>query len=278
MRSISPSFIAAAALVGVVAFAACAAQVRNPEPAAPANCQPLPSASADAALVSNSTSLTAEALPSPISQHSVYFGKPELAEEIPLEAAPSYEVRLLRDRAGEEDGPIDVALDDGRPRRLSASQSALTLTQLLAADAELSPGAHWLFAAPVLASGLVPRKALSLPRAGIARRFFIGKPPPSEPGPTGAIWLRKPEGTYNGAEAAAHVLFDVFVFSASGAPVDVPYTVTLHGLNSSGDLRLPSPFSVYDLASGEYQVTVSSLAAKTLSTRFVVNRELGATP
>lgn len=228
--------------------------------------------------MSNSTALIAEALPSPTSKHSIYFGSPQLAEEIPLEAGPSYEVRLLRERAFEEDGPIDVALDGERPRRLSASESAITLARLLAEGAPLSAGVHWLFAAPVLVSGLVPRKAPNLPRAGVARRFFVGKPPPSEPGPTGAVWLRKPEGTYNGAQAAAQVLFDVFVFSASGAPLEAPYSVTLRGPTVSGELRLPSPFSVHDLPSGDYEVAVSASTAKTLTARFVVNRELGGGP
>ncbi len=266
--------------VSFTSFAACGTRSASSGAALPGNCQPLPGASArsDAAVVSNSTSLVAETLPSPTAKRRIYFGKPELAEEIPLEARLSYEVRLLRDKAGEEDGPIDVALDGERPRRLLASESAIPLARLLAADAELSAGAHWLFAAPVLASGLVPRNAPNLPRAGIARRFFIGKQPPSEPGPTGALWLRKPEGTYNGAEAADHVLFDVFVFSAAGAPLDAPYTVTLHGPNISGDLRLASPFLVHGLPSGDYEVAVSALTAKPLAARFVVNRELAGAP
>ncbi|MET0791202.1 MAG: hypothetical protein ABW061_06740, partial [Polyangiaceae bacterium] len=145
----------------------------------PANCQPLPaagaSASPDAAAILNDTQLVAEPEASPSSKASLRFGTPELGQEIAIEAGPTFEVRLVRDGAGEEAALIDVALDGGRPRRLSASQSSLPLGQLVAADAQLGPGPHWLFAAPVLASGFVPRPAPALPRAGIARRFFIGK-------------------------------------------------------------------------------------------------------
>jgi hypothetical protein len=278
VRSLHVPFLVV--LLSPVAVASCGPQVRSAGAVAPANCQPLPGegASAGAAATSNDSPLVGEPLASPTSKANVHFAAPDLAEEIPLEARLSYEVRLLRDGAVEPMPLIDVALDGGRPRRLSAAQSSIALGQLVPADAELSPGAHWLFAAPVLASGLVPRPGPGLPRAGSARRFFIGKQAPSASGPTGALWLRKPEGTYNGASAADRVLFDVFAFSASGAPLDAPYAVTLHGPSGSGQLRYPSPFSVHDVPSGDYQVVVSSPTALPLEVRFAVNRELGVTP
>jgi hypothetical protein len=111
----------------------------------------------------------------------------------------------------------------------------------------------------------------------MARRFFVGKRETPESGPTGAVWLRKPEGTYNGAAAAHDVLFDVYVFSVTGAPLDVPVAVTLRGPSVNGDLRFPSPFTVHDVPSGDYEVSISPPTSKPLSIHFAVNRELSGT-
>ncbi|MEO6598432.1 MAG: hypothetical protein ABIQ16_01070 [Polyangiaceae bacterium] len=267
-------------LAVLVALAACGPRVPSAGAVPPAKGQPLPSSSLSSAStpVLNGTTLVAEALPSPTSAVHLYFATPELAEQIPIEAPGSYQVRLLCDVAGEEPALIDVALDGGRPRRLAGPLATIALGQLVAADAELVPGLHWLFAAPVLGSGLVPRRAAGAPRSAVARRFFVGKREASGSPSTGAVWLRKPEGTYNGAAAAHDVLFDVYVFSAAGAPLDVQYTLTLHGPNLNGDLRFPSPFTVHDVPSGDYEVLTSAPTAKSLSTRFTVNRELGGTP
>ncbi len=228
--------------------------------------------------VANGTPLLAEPLQSPTSAVRLSFAAPELGEQIPLTALGEFQVKLAFDAAGVEGARIEVALDGGRPRRLTAPLPTIALSQLLAADAELRPGAHWLFAAPVLSSGLVPRGAAGAPRTAVARRFFVGKREASDSGPTGALWLRQPEGTYNGQAAAQAVLFDVYVFSATGAPQDLPYTVALHGPSVSGELRFPSPFSVHDVPSGDYGVLVSAATATPVSARFTVNRELGGAP
>ena len=265
-----------------VACFACGPQVPGAAPVAASNCQPLagasPNASAAAATVLNGTPLLAEALPSPASGVHLYFAAPELAQELPLDAASSYQVRLLCDMAGEKGALIDVALDGGRPRRLPGSLATIALGQLTSADAELAPGLHWLFAAPVLESGLVPRSSAGSARVAVARRFFIGKRLSSDTGTTGAVWLRKPEGTYNGSAAAHDVLFDVYVFSAAGTPVDAPYRVSLRGPSVAGELRFPSPFTVHDMPSGDYEVAVTAPSAQPRSTRFTVNRELGGSP
>lgn len=262
------------------AFNACAPKPPSAGGSVLANGQPLPSpsASSDTGAVVNGTPLHAEPLASPLSTARLYFATPELAEVIPLEALSSYQVRVIHDASDDGSTQIDVALDAGRPRRLSAPFASINLGALMAADASLSPGLHWLFAAPVLDSGLVPSVARGLPRSAIARRFFVAKKPSPESGPSGAVWLRKPEGTYNGLAAAREVLFDVYVFSATGAPQELPSTVTLRGPNVSGELRLPSPFVVHDVPSGDFEVTVSSPTALPVSARFTVNRELGGAP
>jgi hypothetical protein len=117
-----------------------------------------------------------------------------------------------------------------------------------------------------------------MPRAAIARRFFIGKAPPGEAGPSGAVWLRKPEGTYNGPQNAGRVLFDAFVFSAAGTPLDVTCTIGLRAPGVTGALRLPAPFSMQDMPSGDYDVDVSAPSARAVTSRFVVNRELAGPP
>jgi hypothetical protein len=267
-------------VAATVACSACGPQVPSSGAVSAANCQPLPGTSASSALpvVPNGTPLLAEPLPSPTSAVRLSFATPELAEEIPVEALSSYPVRLVCDAAGKEGTWIEVALDGGRPRRLAAPLATIALGQLVAVDAQLTPGLHWLFAAAVLDSGLVPRTAAGLPRAAVARRFFVGKRLSRESGPTGALWLRRPEGTYNGPATAHQVLFDVFLFSAPGAAQDLPYTVSLRGPTVSGELRFASPFAVYDVPSGDYEIAVSAATAMPLSTHFVVNRELGGAP
>lgn len=277
MSSFRFSFIAASFALG-----ACAPQAQSHSVAPAASCQPLQREDANTTVpaISNGTTLVAEPLPSPTSAIAVRFQTPELAQEIAPDTAEAFEVRLAREPSAEAESLTEVALDAGRPRRLSAAQSSITLGQLLAAGSELGAGEHWLFAAAVVGSGtgLVPRSAPGQPRAATARRFFIGKRPASAMGPTSAIWLRAPEGTYNGVEAAARVLFDVFVFSASGAPLDSAYTIALHGPKVDGELRLPSPFSVRDVPSGAYRVVISAPSAAPSEAHFSINRELGSAP
>lgn len=262
--------------VPFLVVASCGGQVAPHAPAPASSCAPPPVAAdlASAEAVQNSTRLRASGLESPRSNASLDFASPELGEHV-LSANPrDFLVRVIGAGAGADVIGIDLALDAGRPRRLALSETTLTLGQLLSADAELKPGAHWLFAAPVLASGLVPRAPSGGPQAAKARRFFIGKTQDEAAGPSGAVWLRKPEGTYNGAKSSESLLFDAFVFSALGTALETPCTITLRSPQIAGQLRLASPFVVHDVPSGVFEVTVSAQAAASSTTYFSVNREL----
>ncbi len=260
----------------IVVVVACSPAAPPPPAAAPSNCQPLQGASPGASAALNSSGLAADPLQSPIAPLTVAIGAPQLGEQIAVEQAGAYEVKWQLGAPTADGSSVEIALDGARPRRFPATRAAVSLGELLPSAASLQPGSHWLFVAPVLASGLVPRPAAGAPRAAVARHFFVGAAPNADPGPSGAIWLRKPEGTYNGAHDADSVLFDVFVFSASGAPLEPPYTVLLEGAGRVGELRFPSPFAVHDLPSGDYQAAVSAPGAAPSSVRFTVNRELGA--
>jgi hypothetical protein len=254
-----------------VVVASCGRQAAPSAVPAP-NCAPLPVASTEP--VRNNTKLQAELLDRPLAKATLSFAAPELGEHVPLTDPRSYRVRVSSDAIGPEVVGLELALDAGRPRHLSLAEPTIALGDLLSADAELLPGAHWLFAAPVLASGLVPRTAPGGPSAALARRFFVGKTPDEAAGPSGAVWLRKPEGSYNGAKNSESVLFDAFVFSALGTPLDTPSTITLASPAVTGQLQLVSPFVLREVPSGVYQVSVSALAASTSTTQFTVNREL----
>ena len=277
-RSRSARVLLVAELYIAAAAVACAPQA--PPELPPAKCPPLPSAtgvSAEAPL--NSTQLVVEPLATPSSKMSVHFATPDLGQTIPEARAAEFEVRLTAESAEGDALGIDVALDGERPRRLSVASPALALGALLRPDAPLTAGDHWLFAAPVLASGLVPQPGPGLPRAAVARRFFVAKVPDESGGPSGAVWLRKPDGTYNGS-ASAHVVFDSFAFNATGALVETPCTIALAdgAPGTSGELRQLAPFSVRDVPSGEYALSVSAPRARAVSLRFTVNRELGGGP
>jgi len=229
---------------------------------------------ASALPVQNSTKLQSNVLDSPLSRAGLYFAAPELGAHVMIADPRSYQVHVISDAAGPDLAGIDLSLDAGRPRRVTIAEPTLALGELLSADAELTPGAHWLFAAPVLASGLVPRQVSGGPRTARARRFFIGKTPDEAAGPSGAVWLRKPEGSYNGAQSSDSVVFDAFVFSALGVQIDSPCTITLESPVIRGQLQLASPFVLHDVPSGVYQVTASATAALASTTHFTVNREL----
>ena len=203
---------------------------------------------------------------------------PALGDVIVVSEPSAYWVQLELNGALADVTGIEVALDSGRPRRLPHGGSGLSLKELLVAGAELSQGSHWVFAAPILSSGLVPRRASAGLRAAVARRFFVGQVPRGEAGPSGAVWLRKPEGTYNGARNAARVLFDAYAFSGSGVLLDAPCSISLRGPGVQGVMRLPSPFFALEVASGEYEASVSSTGAASSSWGFTVNRELGGPP
>jgi hypothetical protein len=240
-------------------------------------------ASADAPL--NSTPLLAHTLDAPISNMSVGITHPDLGEVIPSADAAHYDVRLAIDVP--EADPlvagvpeieaffVEVALDGERPRRLTRARPSVALGELLRADAVLSEGEHWLFAAPVPARG-VPRRAPGVPRSAVARRFFLGRVPEDRSGPSGAVWLRSPTGTYNGPNSG--LLFDAFAFSATGAALEAPCTIALSGPGAAGELRLLAPFLTSELASGDYEVKVSAPAASPVSVRFTVNGELSGRP
>jgi len=202
------------------------------------------------------------------------FAAPELGEHLMLAEPRSFRVQLSRPIAAPEVVAVEVSLDAGRPRRLPLTESSVTLGELLSEDSELAPGSHWLFAAPVVASGLSPRATSSGARVAKARRFFVGKSADEAAGPSGAVWLRTPSGSYNGLRNSESVTFDAFVFSALGEPMDVPCTIGLRSPKVSGQLQLPSPFVLHDVPSGGYEVSLSALGFSA-TTRFTVNRELG---
>ncbi|HEY4104974.1 MAG TPA: hypothetical protein VGM44_13845, partial [Polyangiaceae bacterium] len=165
---------------------------------------------------------------------------------------------------------IDVALDDNRPRRLASSATLITLGSLVPAAEELRSGEHWLFAAPISASALVPQNAAGT-RAAVAVRFSIGDAAPSS-ADRGTVWLHEPEGTYNGPNGA-HVPFEAIAFSAAGAALPSPCAVRLSGKHD-GELDFPGPFSVAELESGDYEVTASAAGSASRRT-ITVNAELG---
>ncbi len=228
----------------------------------------------------NTAGLRVDSIAAAISPMSVRFATPELGNG-DLGAAPnSFEVRLLVDAPEADALGIDVALDDQRPRRLPSTRPATTLGQLMQVDGTLSPGEHWLFAAPVLASGVVPRRRADAPPSAVARRFFVANLPDGAPGAArygGAVWLRRPEGTYNGP-SSQRLLFDLFSFDATGAALATPCTVVIDALGAGGKLRLATPFALLDVPSGEYRVTVSAPAARPATYVFTVNHELGGGP
>jgi len=245
-----------------------------PSASVPASsCAPVPVASAQP--VQNSTQLRAETIDSPQSRTALAFMAPELGEHLPLAESRGYRVRLSRDALGPDVIAVEVSLDAGRPRRLALAEPSITLGELLSEDSELLAGSHWLFAAPVQASGLVPRAASGGRSVAKARRFFIGKSTDEAAGPSGAVWLRRPDGSYNGAKNSDSVMFEAFVFSALGEPVDVPSAITLRSPQVSGQVQLRSPFLMHDVPSGVYEVSVSAPSASTRTTHFTVNRELG---
>ena len=262
----------------LITVSACERQAPPATAVSAANCQPLPGTTAQVSGAANSTTLQTESALSPESKVSLRFEAPQFGEHVALADPRGYQVRWASELAEADALGVDLALDGERPRRLSGTQRVVTLGQLLPIDRELTPGAHWLFAAAVSASGLVPRGGPGLPRAAVARRFFIGGVANDVPSSSGALWLRKPEGTYNGATDSARVLCDAFMFSSAGTPLDAPLTIALRAPGITGELRLPAPFFMRDVPSGDYEVQVSAAGVGPSTTNFTVNRELGGTP
>jgi len=242
------------------------------------------SATADAAL--NSTGLLTRSLDIPVSNMSVRISQPELGQVIPNADAARYEARfvvsssktdpLLVGRPDSEALVVAVALDGGRPRRVALGRAAVTLGELIRVDQELTEGEHWLFAAPLPASG-VPAPAAGSPRSAVARHFFVGKVPSDHADASGAVWLLLPDGTYNGPYAG-NVVFDAFAFNATGMPLATLPTIALSGPGVSGEVRLASPFAIGKFGNGDFDVKASAPSANPISIRFTINSELSEHP
>ncbi len=221
----------------------------------------------------NSTGLTLEPVATPISEASAHFVTPGWGDRLALADAARYEVHWVSERLEPDALGVDIALDAQRPRRLPRAESMIPLGQLLAAGEQLSLGEHWLFAAPISATGVVPKRAEGAPPSAVAVRFWVGDAPQVPPPATGVVWLRKPEGTYNGAKAE-HVLFDAQAFGANGAPLALPCALQLRG-KASGEVAFPAPFSAVTLASGDYEISASAPGVAAAAVRSVtVNQEL----
>jgi hypothetical protein len=221
----------------------------------------------------NTTGLTVQPLASTLSQALVRVAAPSTGEHVALGDARRYEARWVSQQLDSDGLGVDVALDAQRPRRFSGQVSSISLGALVPIDELLSPGEHWLFVAPVSASGLISRPAPGAPPAASAVRFLIGDAAPGTAADLGAVWLRKPEGTYNG-EKSGRVLFDATVFDAAGAALTVPCTLRLTG-EINGELAAPGPFSVLALPGGDYAISASAPGTRAASARFNVNPELG---
>ncbi len=210
------------------------------------------------------------------------FSAPSFGEQIALANARSYSVRWVSSELDADALGVDVALDGQRPRRLPASVSLITLGLLASEDEPLAVGKHWLFAAPVSASGLVPRRVVGAPRSAVALEFLIADASsstsePAVPGSAharGALWLRQPAGTYNGA-SSEQVLVDALAFAENGASVATPCALHVAGA-ASGELDFPGPFLLFALLNGDYEFRASSASDALSAARFItVNRELG---
>jgi hypothetical protein len=220
----------------------------------------------------NTTGLAVEALASPISGASVRLVAPNAGEHVALGAAPRYDVRWVSEQLDPDGLGIDVALDAYRPRRLPQSASLISLALLVPVDEQLTRGEHWLFVAPISASGLVSRRALGSPQSASAVRFLVGDGA-LDPATAGTVWLREPQGTYNWPRSE-RVLFDAQAFGPDGAPLAAPCAIHLAG-ELSGELRLPAPFFVLALKGGSYDARASAPSSRAASARFTVNPELG---
>ncbi|HEX7452459.1 MAG TPA: hypothetical protein VF294_09255 [Polyangiaceae bacterium] len=264
-----------------------ACQRLAPPATAAVKCPPPPAsmlASADAPL--NTTGLETRSLDIPISNMSLRISQPDLGQVIPSADAGRYEARfvvsasqadpLLLGRPDSEAFVVAVALDSGRPRRVALGHPAITLSELIPVDAELTDGEHWLFAAPLPAGG-VPEPSKGSPRSAVARRFFVGKVPSDHSQASGAVWLLAPDGTYNGP-SSGDVVVDAFVFSATGMPLATEPTISLSGPGVSGEVRAASPFAIGKLANGDFDVKASAPSANPVTLRFTINRELSVQP
>jgi len=254
---------------------ASACSSRPSSPAASANARPNPPPAPELAQERVDTlGVVIAPLEPPVSEASARFVSPSSGERVALSAARAYDVRWSIEHLDSDALGIDVALDAFRSRRLPASSSGLTLGLLVPAGEQLAAGTHWLFVAPISASGLVPRRSPAAPATAVAVRFQLGDLPVDPASARGAIWLRKPEGTLNGP-SAEHVLFDVQPFAENGAPLAGPCRLVVRG-PLSGELDLDGPISALSLAAGDYELSASAAGAAPAAARLItVNPELG---
>jgi hypothetical protein len=222
----------------------------------------------------NDTGLAVERLASPISPATVRIVAPRASERILGPDALRYAAHWVSEQLDPSSLGVDIALDSQRPRRLPASASLVALGALVPPGEELSAGEHWLFVAPVAASGLVPRRTEGSPLSAVAVRFQVGATAPSAAASAGIVWLRRPEGTYNGP-GSEHVVFEAQAFAFDGTPLDGVCVIHFGG-KLSGDVRFPAPFAVA-LASGDYDITASAPGVSQSSRSITVNSELGRT-
>lgn len=241
--------------------------MKTPEPLAPP-----PGSQKPPPAPVNSTGLELEPVTIPISPASVRVDAPQSGDHVALAAARDYSVHWSSEHLDADALGIDVALDAYRPRRVAANETVIALGTLVPAGEELLAGEHWLFAAPIAASGLVPSRAANGPRSAVAVRFVVGDAS-SNGAPSGVIWLRKPEGTYNGP-SSEHVLFDAHAFGADGKPAPFSATLSLHG-KTQGALSFSAPFSVRTLASGDYDVSLAAQGFAPITRAFTANADLG---
>jgi len=221
----------------------------------------------------NTTALAVEPATVPLSQGRVRFVAPLAGERIAAEQAQTYELRWSSEQLDADALGLDIALDGNRPRRLPVAQSSTPLSSLVPVSEVLSPGRHWLFLAPVAASGVIPRRAADGLRSAMAVEFQVGAGPVTSAG-KGALWLRKPDGTYNGP-ASEHVLFDAQAFAENGSPVAESCTFSLRG-PATGELGVSAPFFLPALASGDYEIEAVASGFESFPPRRVtVNAELG---
>ncbi len=180
----------------------------------------------------------------------------------------------MTDAVGPEIVGLELALDAGRPRRVSIAEPHDCLGRI--AERRRRARARPTLAIRSSGLGLRPSPPARFgwtargQGASLLHRQDVGR----GARPSGAVWLRRPEGSYNGAKSSEAVTFDAFVFSALGAELETPCTITLESSAVSGQLRLASPFLLRDVPSGVYEVSASASAAATRTTFFTVNREL----
>lgn len=203
---------------------------------------------------------------------------PFAEQVVPSRKASRYRVRFEASGwPGPRGAGFDVGLDRFSPRRVHSPDDELVLSDLVPADAELTPGRHVIFIAAVRADGS------PLPRSGAAGRgpvaivpFHVGergeRTTPSEP----RLVHLQPRGTYNGdaaADAAVLAFLAPNVSFASGARVRVRVTEPT-GAVFRRELSSAEPLRLSGLASGDYHVELELASGDASASRTItVNRD-----